>query len=66
MPTIDKQLRDLGVDVDRLDPDVLDALRNAAPATISRDDLSTMTPEAIQQARRAGRLDHLVGGTDNR
>lgn len=33
------------------------------PEPMSRADLKSMTPAAIEEARRAGRLDHLLGTT---
>jgi len=61
---IDQGLRNLGLDPDDLDPDVLAGIREAAarpPKQLDRDDLARMSPDEIVDAQKAGKLDRLLG-----
>jgi hypothetical protein len=61
---IDQGLRNLGLDPDDLDPDVLAGIREAAakpPRQLDRGDLSRLSAAEIVAAEAAGKLDRLLG-----
>ena len=61
---VTQALEAIGLAPEDVDPDVLAGLRQAATKPrkqLTRDDLARMTPEAITEAERAGKLDKLLG-----
>jgi hypothetical protein len=61
---VTKTLEALGLRPDDVDPDVLAGLRRAAtagPKQMTREQLTGLSPEAINKARVEGRLETVLG-----